>query len=415
MMTQNADPCVRPGIRVCAAGARLCAARPAQGFGMLFAAAGRMADNDAGAREPPPEVARLLAALIAQAQDHGVLIFSTAKRIIWASPSAELILGRKLPELLGLYSADLFVEEDVELGIPEQELEVARSRGSAEDDRWSKRPDGSRFWATGMSYALRDERGNLLGYGKIMQNRTDWKLRQETLSNRLQAVTTLDEQKNVMISTLAHELRNPLAPLMNAAHMLRQGMAIDYPIRLIERQVDFIRRLVDDLLEATRVNVGKIQLKRERLVLQDVITASVETVRPLLDKHKHQLQLLPTPGPIHVDGDAVRLQQVFSNLLTNAAKYTEDGGTVWIKVATEDREAVVRVEDNGVGIPSEMLLDIFELFAQVHTSASGGGLGIGLSLVKELVNLHGGTVQANSDGVSKGSEFIVRLPLAGVS
>jgi PAS domain S-box-containing protein len=372
-----------------------------------------MADTDAEVAEPAPRVERLLAALLSQAQDHGVVLFSTSERILWANPSAELILGRKLPELLGLHSADLFLDEDVELGIPEQELEVARSRGSAEDDRWSRRPDGSRFWAIGMSYALRDPNGNLIGYGKIMQNRTDWKLRQETIANRLRAVTALDEQKNVMISTLAHELRNPLAPLMNAAHMLRQGMASDYPIRLIERQVDYIRRLVDDLLEATRVSVGKVQLKAERLVLQEVISASIETVRPLLDQHSHRLEWLPTPGPIPVDGDAIRLQQVFSNLLTNAAKYTEDGGTIWIKVATEDKEAVVRVEDNGVGIPPEMLLDIFELFAQVDTPISKGGLGIGLSLVKELVGLHGGTVQANSDGIGKGSEFIVRLPLAG--
>jgi two-component system CheB/CheR fusion protein len=294
-------------------------------------------------------------------------------------------------------------------------MDVARSRGSAEDDRWSRRPDGTRFWAIGTAYALRDASGNLMGYGKIMQNRTDWKLRQETIANRLQAATALEEQKNVMISMLAHELRNPLAPLMNAAHMLRQGMTTDYPIRLIERQVDFIRRLVDDLLEATLLNVGKVQLKCERLVLQEVIASSVETVRPLLDEHSHRLEVLPTPGPIHVHGDAIRLQQVFSNLLTNAAKYTKDGGTIWVKVATEDEDAVVRVEDNGVGIPSDMLLAIFDLFAQVQTPVAEGGLGIGLSLVKELVNLHGGTVQANSDGIDKGSEFIVRLPLAGAA
>jgi two-component system CheB/CheR fusion protein len=371
-----------------------------------------MADTDAEAAGDSPRVESLLAALIAQAQDHAVLLFNTDKRIVWVNPSAETVLGRKSEELVGLRSAEMFLEEDVELGIPEQEMEVARSRGSAEDDRWSRRPDGTRFWAIGMSYALRDGDGNLIGYGKIIQNRTDWKQRHETIANRLKAVTALDEQKNVMISTLAHELRNPLAPLMNAAHMLRQGMAADYPIRLVERQVDFIRRLVDDLLEATRLSVGKVQLKCERLVLQEVIASSVETVRPLLDKHSHRLEFLPTPGAIHVDGDAIRLQQVFSNLLTNAAKYTKDGGTIWIKIATEDEEAVVRVEDNGVGIPSEMLLDIFELFAQVQTPVSDGGLGIGLSLVKELVTLHGGTVQANSDGIGKGSEFIVRLPVA---
>jgi PAS domain S-box-containing protein len=372
-----------------------------------------MGASDETTAKYPPQLEALLKALLEQAQDHGLLLFDLGLRIIWANPGAEKILGRRLADLLGVHSSQMFLKEDVDLGIPEQEMEVARSRGYAEDDRWSLRPDGSRFWATGMSYALRDGQGELIGYGKIIQNRTDWKLRQDTIGNRLEAVSALDEQKNVMISTLAHELRNPLAPLMNAAHMLRQGAAPDYPIRLIERQVDFIRRLVDDLLEATRISVGKVRLKRNRLVLQDVISASVDTVRPLFDQHAHRLELHPTPGPILVDGDPIRLQQVFSNLLTNAAKYTRDGGTIWIQVATEDTDAVVRIKDNGVGIPPDMLFEIFNLFAQVHTPEANGGLGIGLSLVKELVTLHGGSVQANSDGLGKGSEFIVRLPLVG--
>jgi len=170
---------------------------------------------------------------------------------------------------------------------------------------------------------------------------------------------------------------------------------------------------VDDLLEATRASAGKLELKRERLLLQDVITAAVETVRPLLERHLHKLDLLTTPGPIFVNADTIRLQQVFSNLLSNAAKYTHDGGNIWVRATTEDTDAVVRIEDNGIGIAPDMLLHIFELFAQVRTPATpDGGLGIGLSLVKELVDLHGGSVQANSDGIGKGSVFIVRLPLA---
>jgi PAS domain S-box-containing protein len=371
--------------------------------------------NDAGSSAPadlPPRIEKLLTALLEQSRDHALLIFSVDQRIIWASRGAEVILGRPMAELVGLAASEMFVAEDVELGLPDQEFEIARSRGSAEDDRWSRRPDGSLFWATGLAYALRDADDKVVGFGKILQNRTDWKLRQETISNRLREVTALDQHKNAMIATLAHELRNPLVPLMNAASMLREGMPNDYPIRLIERQVNFIQRLVDDLLEATRASAGKVELKRSRLLLQDVIQASIETVRPLLERHSHSLDLL-TPGPIYIDGDMMRLQQVFTNLLTNAAKYTRDGGKVWIKVTTEDTEAVVRVEDNGIGIAPDMLLHIFELFAQVRTPAhSDGGLGIGLSLVKELVNLHGGSVQANSDGIGTGSVFTVRLPLA---
>lgn len=357
------------------------------------------------------EVDRLLGILLEQARDHAVLIFGTDEKIRWASKGAETILGLPLQQLIGVHTRELFVAEDVEMGIPEHEFEIARSRGSAEDDRWTRRPDGSRFWATGLSYALRDEEGGLLGYGKIIQNRTDWKQRQETILNRLRALNQADDQKNGMISTLAHELRSPLTPLLNAAQMLRQGMPADYPVRLIERQVAFIQRLVDDLLDTTRASIGKMQLKHEPLVLQDVLQASVETARALLERHAQQLEILVPSAPIAVEGDAVRLQQVFTNLLTNASKYTPKGGKVWLKATVEDQEAVVRIEDNGVGIAPEMLEFIFEMFAQVQSpAANGDGLGIGLSLVKELVTLHGGTVQANSDGLGKGSVFIVRLP-----
>ena len=197
--------------------------------------------------------------------------------------------------------------------------------------------------------------------------------------------------------------------------MLRQGVPADYPIRLIERQVEFIRRLVDDLLEAARARAGKMQLKRERLVLQDVIAASVEMVRPLAEKRSQRLEILLAPTPIVVEGDASRLQQVLTNLLNNAVKYTDEGGCIWIKATIEDEDAVVQVEDNGVGIAPDMLQFIFELFAQVQSpQGTSDGLGIGLSLVKELVTLHGGSVQANSDGIGKGSVFTVRLPvLAG--
>jgi two-component system CheB/CheR fusion protein len=357
------------------------------------------------------EIDRLLEILLEQAGDHALLIFGTHERILWASNGAETILGMPLEQLIGVHTRELFIAEDVEMGIPEHEFEIARVRGSAEDDRWTRRPDGSKFWATGLAYALRDEQGELVGYGKIIQNRTDWKQRQETILNRLRALTSANDQKNGMISTLAHELRSPLTPLLNAAQMLRQGMPGDYPVRLIERQVAFIQRLVDDLLDTTRASVGKMQLKHERLVLQDVLLASVETARALLERHAQHLEILVPSPPIAVEGDAVRLQQVFTNLLTNASKYTPKGGKIWLKATVEDQDAVVRIEDNGVGIAPEMLEFIFEMFAQVQSpAATGDGLGIGLSLVKELVTLHGGTVQANSDGIGKGSVFIVRLP-----
>jgi PAS domain S-box-containing protein len=358
------------------------------------------------------QVEVLLDALLDQCVDHAVLLLDPEGRVIWANSGAERIFGRPAADLVGYPSSAHFVEEDVEKGIPDYELDVARSSSSAEDDRWTLRPDGSRFWASGLTYALRGREGELLGYGKILQNRTDWKQQLEALKNQVDRLSKLDENKNTVIATFAHELRNPLAPLLNAAHMLREGVPIQYPVQLVERQVDFLRRLVDDLLETTRIHAGKVQLRRERLVLQEVVLAAVETVRPLLDRKSHRLEVLQPAAPISIEGDAARLQQVFTNLLANAGKYTPAAGRICIKATTEGNEAVVRVEDDGQGIAPEELTHIFDLFVQLHTppQAAEGGVGIGLSLVKELVGLHSGTVQANSDGIGKGSEFTVRLP-----
>jgi signal transduction histidine kinase len=221
----------------------------------------------------------------------------------------------------------------------------------------------------------------------------------------------------VFLSTLSHELRNPLAPLMNAVQLIRtiapQNAALEYPIKLIERQVEFVRRLVDDLLDVTRINTGKIQLQLGTVDLRDVIAAAAETVRPLIVQRSQRFAQHLLETPIVVQADADRLQQVFVNLLTNAAKYTPEGGQVEVRASLDEIEALVHVSDNGIGIAKEMQPHIFELFTQVDArSARGDGLGIGLSLVKNLVELHGGSVQVRSEGAGKGSEFTVRLPLA---
>jgi signal transduction histidine kinase len=173
-----------------------------------------------------------------------------------------------------------------------------------------------------------------------------------------------------------------------------------------------MRRLVDDLLDVTRIGAGKIELRREPLVLQDVVHRAVESARPIVGERRQRLEVVVPPSPMVVEGDSARLEQVFVNLLNNAAKYTPEGGNVWVKGTTEGDEAVIHVEDTGVGIPREMLPHIFDLFTQVDASRaySQGGLGIGLSVVKSLVALHGGSVQVRSEGPGKGSEFTVRLP-----
>jgi two-component system CheB/CheR fusion protein len=360
-------------------------------------------------------VEQLLRLLAEQSKEHAFILLDADGRVTWWSPGATHLFDRDAEEMVGQSLTRLFTPEDVEKGIPEQELAIAREVGKAEDDRWQLRADGSRLWVTGMSVALRDENDNLLGFAKIVRNRTDLKEQLEALRNEVKTLTSRDEQKNIFVATLSHELRNPLTPLSSAVQLLRKTApttaALEYLIKLIERQVDFIQRLVDDLLDVTRITTGKIRLNKKTVALHEIIHRAVEAIQPLIEERDQNLQVLLPPIPIEFVADPDRLHQVFVNLMTNAAKFTPHEQTIWVKGTIEGEEVVVHVEDTGVGIPPAMLAGIFDLFTQVETPLSHGGLGIGLSLVRNLVTLHGGSVQVRSDGVGKGSDFSVRLPL----
>ncbi|HET6326235.1 MAG TPA: CHASE3 domain-containing protein [Planctomycetaceae bacterium] len=227
-----------------------------------------------------------------------------------------------------------------------------------------------------------------------------------------------DRHKDEFLATLAHELRNPLAPIRSALEVMR--LAEDDPSVLnesqtmIDRQVKQMVRLIDDLLDLSRISRGKIELRKERIDLADALKSAVETSRPLIAESGHQLETDLDPQPMLLDADLTRLAQVFLNLLNNSAKYTAPGGRIWLSSAREGDFTVVRVRDNGVGIPPQMLGRIFEMFTQVERSLerAQGGLGIGLTLVRRLVEMHGGTVEAKSEGLGTGSEFTVRIPLA---
>lgn len=226
-----------------------------------------------------------------------------------------------------------------------------------------------------------------------------------------------DRRKNEFLAMLAHELRNPLAPIRNAVQVLRKLDLRDDDLHwandVITRQVEQMVRLVDDLLDISRITGGKIQLQREPVDIATVIARAVETSRPLIDARRHELSVTLPCEPLIVDADKVRLAQVLANLLNNAAKYTSDGGQIWLNVECAPDEVVFRVRDSGIGISKEMLSSVFDLFTQANHSLdrSQGGLGIGLTLVRRLVELHGGAVQALSDGANRGSEFVIRLPI----
>jgi two-component system CheB/CheR fusion protein len=239
---------------------------------------------------------------------------------------------------------------------------------------------------------------------------------EQELQRRAEELADADRRKDEFLAMLAHELRNPLAPIRNAVHIMKLVAPADANLErardVIDRQVQHLARLVDDLLDVSRITRGKIRLHREPVELAATLSRAVETSRPLLDARRHRLTVTLPPEPVLVEGDATRLAQVLANLLNNAAKYTGEDGAIGVRVEREGDEAVVRVRDNGSGIPAELLPRVFDLFTQGDRSLarSEGGLGIGLTLVKRLVEMHGGSVTGHSDGPGHGSEFVVRLP-----
>ncbi len=241
---------------------------------------------------------------------------------------------------------------------------------------------------------------------------------EESLREQAEALRQSDRRKNDFLGVLAHELRNPLAPILHSVEILRLAGTADPAVAqasaIVERQVKQMAHLVDDLMDVTRIAQGKLQLRRTRFDLTEAIGQAVQTTAPLMEAQQHRLTVHPPDGPLPVEADQARVVQVLVNLLTNAAKYTDRGGQIDIGAAREGKEVVVRVRDNGVGIEPDMLPKVFDLFMQVDRSLdrAQGGLGIGLTLVRQLVQLHHGRVAVRSEGPGKGSEFTVALPAA---
>ena len=241
------------------------------------------------------------------------------------------------------------------------------------------------------------------------------------LRKRADDLAEVSRHKDEFLATLAHELRNPLAPIRNSVHYLGLEDLTPRDVKtardVISRQVTIMVRLIDDLLDVSRISRNKLDVQKERVELAAVLESAVESCRPLINQYAHELTIsLPTEA-LYLDADSVRLAQVFLNLINNAAKYTKHGGQIWLTAKREGREAVISIKDNGIGIPGDMLSTIFEMFLQVDRSLeqSKGGLGIGLTLVRRLVEMHDGSIEARSNGPNEGSEFVVRLPLAKAS
>jgi len=348
-------------------------------------------------------------------------VLRTAHMAFWAwDPTSDTVSASvTMDELLGLPPGEKLTSSrrGFELVHPEDlpplraKLEAAaREGGTWDHDFRIVRPcDGKVTWLTERANATRDSDGKLVMAG-LVWDVTERKLLESSLQEA-------DQRKDEFLATLAHELRNPLAPLRNGLQIARLTSGADSPfqrtIEMMDRQLTHLVRLVDDLLDVGRISSGKIELRRDKLALPAILTSSAEAARAAIDTHSHQLIIEPAAEELWVEGDFDRLTQIFSNLLTNAAKYTEPGGRIELRISRKGNYAVVSVSDNGIGIPSDDLPHVFELFSQVrlHQGRSEGGLGIGLAIVRKLVEMHQGTVSVCSDGSGKGSTFTVRLPL----
>jgi len=342
-------------------------------------------------------------------------IWAVSGTIVEANDALLTLIGYTRDELnAGKISWQNITPPD-QLALDERALRQIRERGvSTPFEKEYIHKDGRHIpiLIAGASFSHTAESGVFFAIDLTERKRVEQELRR--LNAELRAA---DRRKDEFLATLAHELRNPLAPIRNAAHVIRAKspdiLELVWARDVIERQVGQMARLLEDLLDVSRITRNKLELRKSQVTLSEVVESAVETSRPLIEGGGHELTVTLPPEPVHLNADPVRLAQVFSNLLNNAAKYTERGGRIRLTAERRGAEVCVSVRDNGIGIMPEMLPRLFEMFSQAKPALerSQGGLGIGLSLAKGLVEMHGGMVQAHSDGPGTGSEFVVRLPI----
>jgi PAS domain S-box-containing protein len=347
----------------------------------------------------------------------GVAQTDLTGRFLMANKRFCEIVDRPIEELLTLRMQEITYPDDLPQNLELFQRMVTGGPNFTMEKRY-QRPDGSTVWVDVSVTMFKDADGAPLGTLAVVIDITARKQAEEELRRRVEQLAEEGRRKNEFLALLGHELRNPLAPLKNGIEILG-GLGCDdarvEPIRaMMDRQVRQLTRLVDDLLDTSRVNRGLVQLRKERVLLADVVSRAVETTQPIIKERSHTLTVTAPEQPVWLDGDPVRLEQILGNLLTNAARYTEPGGRIFVTAEREGEQAVVRVQDSGIGIRPEMLTHIFDMFTQADRVPGRvhEGLGIGLTLVKSLVEMHGGSVEALSAGPGKGSEFVVRLPVA---
>jgi len=348
--------------------------------------------------------------LVEAVEDYAIYMLDPEGVIASWNLGAERIHGYPREDIVGQHFSHLFTPEDIAAGKPWEELGRARRSGRAEGEGWRLKNTGARFWARAVLTAVHDDAGHLRGFAKITQDLTE--------RRHVQDLEKASQNVNEFIAMLAHELRNPLAPIRNAVEVMAKARgdadAHEAMRQTIDRQSAQLARIVDDMLDIARITRGGLIIERGRVELADVVHRAVETAAPAIEDARHTLELdVPVSGLI-VRGDRDRLTQVVANVLNNAARYTPHGGRIAVRARAEHGEALVSVRDTGRGIAPQLIERIFDMFVQGRAPLErvGGGLGIGLALARRIAELHGGALQAKSEGEGKGSEFILRLPLS---
>jgi PAS domain S-box-containing protein len=365
--------------------------------------------------------------MVESVTDHTVIGIDLEGRILSWNAGAEKIFGYAKKEVLGKQISILFTPEDRQSGAPEREIENARTRGSAGDFRWQMRKDGSRFWASGFITPLRDEAGNLIGFVKVVHDATEKKLADEALQvsegrerEARGEAESANRSKDEFIALVSHELRSPLNAILGWTRILRRALhdeqLHDRGLEVIERSTRMQSQLIEDLLDTARAISGKLKLEVRPMDVAEAIEKAEEVVRPASEAKGVSLDLRLDRNVGQITGDPDRLQQVIWNLLSNAVKFTNEGGHVEIRLERVDPYVQITVRDTGRGITPEFLPYVFDRYQQAGTSGGqrAGGLGLGLSLTRQLVEMHGGSVTAESEGDGKGATFTVRLPVPAV-
>ena len=348
--------------------------------------------------------------IVESVRDYAIFMLDPLGNVASWNIGAQVNKGYQASEIIGRHFSVFYPTEIVASGFPDRELEQALREGRSEDEGWRLRKDGSRFWASVVITPLHDDRGQHLGFAKVTRDLTD-RRRVSALEDEGRRITTF-------LAMLGHELRNPLAPIMNSVSIMQLEPHLPERLRVcrdvIDRQVQQLTRLIDDLLDVGRITSGKIHLAVQPVELARMLPYAMEAVAPLVRLKGHRCVLVLPEEEVWVSGDRARLLQVFTNLLNNAAKFTPAGGDITLTLRRQAGHAAISVCDNGPGIPPQQIDNIFNLFVQGDQELSDphGGLGLGLSLVRQIVALHQGDVSVYSSGQpDRGAEFIIRLPL----